>query len=102
MRVTFAYLKEIIVASSLIFVTAGALYSMTTPSGTGATQAINVERANKGDRLPYTSRPKTAVNGSLLTPTPQMQAQRIPLGCDPAFSPLADPTRALIYKRCAT
>jgi hypothetical protein len=26
--------------------------------------------------------------------------KRVPVGCDPAFSPFADPALAHIYKRC--
>ena len=101
MPVTFASFTKIIVAASLIFVTASVLALMTAPSGSGGEHSFSVERANKGDRLPYTSGPKTWANSSSLATTPQMPPQRRPLGCDPAFSSLADSTGALIYKRCA-
>ena len=102
MRVALGYFKETIVAAGLIFVTASILASTAAPNSPGGNQALSVERANKGDRLLYASRSKTPVNNSLLTMTPQVRPPRVPFGCDPTFSALADPTRALIYKRCAT
>jgi hypothetical protein len=98
MPVAFEYFKELIVAAYLVCMTAGALTPMTAPNGSGGEQiaSVSVDRTNKGDRLPYALSSKTHVNSSLLTTTPK----RLPLGCDPAFSSLADPTRANIYKRC--
>jgi hypothetical protein len=64
------------------------------------TAPVSVNRANKGDRLP-----SVAVAKSFLKGTPSTAAssrpRQLPLGCDAAFSPIADPTRAGIYKRCA-
>lgn len=34
------------------------------------------------------------------TETSPAPTKQVPLGCDPSFSPVADPTRAHIYKRC--
>ncbi len=61
MRVAFAHFKEIIFAAGLVFLTTSILAAVTVPSGTGAQQAVSVsvDRANKGDRLPYASRSKT-------------------------------------------
>ena len=98
MRVPFAYFKKLIASAGLVFMTAGALATVTAPNGSGGEQAalVSVDRANKGDRLPDALHPKAHVSSSLLTTTPK----RLPLGCDPAFSSLADPMRAHIYKRC--
>jgi hypothetical protein len=61
--------------------------------------SVSVNRINKGDRLSQT----TANHPSLHSP-PSTEAvtppKRVPLGCDPAFSPVADPARGTIYKRC--
>ncbi len=102
MRVAFAYFKEIIVIAGLAYVIAGILAVATTPVGARGEQAVSVsvDRINKGDRLPYALRSQPRVNSSLSTTTPQVPPKRPPLGCDPAFSSLADPTQAHIYKRC--
>lgn len=34
------------------------------------------------------------------TETSPASTRRVPLGCDPSFSPVADPARAHIYRRC--
>ena len=55
--------------------------------------------AQKGDRLPMTSAAKA------LTPsfyTKSSSPRRPPLGCDPMFSPIADPAHASLYGRCMT
>jgi len=102
MRITFAYLKEIVVTAGFVLVAASVLAEITAPSGTRdeQTTSISVDRTNKGDRLPYASTSKAHVNSSLLTTTPQPPPQQRLLGCDSAFSSLADPTHAHIYKRC--
>ncbi len=104
MGLAFAYFKEIIVAAGLVFATAGVVAAVTAPGSARGEQAafVSVDRANKGDRLPYASTSQTHVNSSLLTPTPQAPPKRPPVGCDAAFSSVADPTQAHIYKRCAT
>jgi hypothetical protein len=52
---------------------------------------ISVDRMHKADRLPQASKP-TKVSPSA----------NVPSGCDPAFSPVADPSRARIFARCIT
>jgi hypothetical protein len=80
-------------------------------SGSGAverTPAMSVNHFRKGDRLPLLH------PGSLNVPSNQgvWQGQRLPnglqtqeqtpLGCDPAFSPVSSPARAVVYGRCMT
>jgi len=102
MRVVFAHFKEITLAAGLVFLTTSILAAVTVPSGTGAQQAVSVsvDRANKGDRLPYASRSKTRVDSPFLATTPQVSPKRPPLGCDAAFSSVAGPAEARIYRRC--
>lgn len=102
MPVATEYLKEFVVAASLVIMTVAALATTMAPNDSGRQRAalVSVDRTNKSDRLPDTSISKTHANSSLLTTTPQATPRRLPLGCDPAFSSLADPTRANIYKRC--
>jgi len=74
------------------------------------TPPVSVNRYPKGDRLPLVKSSDNsgplgtghviwwdlrALNGS--------QAQkRVPVGCDPAFSPVASPSLAVVYGRCMT
>jgi hypothetical protein len=98
-------IKEIAAACLLSCFIAGAGVAMTAPGA--ANGAISVERSSKGDRLPQaplarqssnTSEPaKTETNNETKTET---QRKGTPLGCDPAFSPVAEPTRAHYFNRC--
>jgi hypothetical protein len=95
-------LKEIAAACVLSCVIAGGVAAMTAPSGMadpGA--AISVDRSSKADRL---SQPSFAAEQSGSTSSPQANpaetSRKIPFGCDAAFSPVAEPTRAHVYKRC--
>jgi hypothetical protein len=51
----------------------------------------------KGDRLPMAS--ATRAHSSLPYTKPA-STKRPPLGCDPMFSPIADPAHASLYRRC--
>ena len=54
---------------------------------------------NRGDRLSIVSASKPRAN--ILSPgTMRSSAKRPPLGCDPMFSPIADPAHARLYRRC--
>jgi hypothetical protein len=78
-----------------------AAYALTDRSATnGATPAtaVTVDRTNKGDRLPQASPPKQS--SSSLVPAKPASAKRVPIGCEPAFSPVADPAGAHIFLRC--
>jgi hypothetical protein len=72
---------------------------------TGMAPAISVDRSLKGDRLPL-SNPAIADLPNWqaefdVQPRAQPRAQ-IPLGCDPAFSPIQAPAAANVYRRCLT
>ncbi|MGA8320194.1 MAG: hypothetical protein WBE48_02180 [Xanthobacteraceae bacterium] len=103
MRATFD--QKLVAASGfLIFCSiAACIVGATNAPGASArgaqTEITNVNRVNKGDQL--TASPVRQVQQGL-SPAESMKTslQRPPLGCDPAFSPVADPTRATIYKRC--
>jgi hypothetical protein len=66
---------------------------------TAQTEITAVNRTNKGDQLTpaliHQVQQRLAPAGAVKT-----SLQRPPLGCDGAFSPVADPARAGIYKRC--
>jgi hypothetical protein len=60
-------------------------------------QEVTVNRVNKGDKLPLAS----VKVPTRVTAKDAAFPKQLRFGCDPAFSDIADPTRAHIYKRCA-
>ena len=94
MRGLFAYgLKEIAAAVVLSSFIAGGVGAMTGPASPASDKSVvtSVNRTLKGDRLPIAFRPQ---HNSTSTVTSSQK--RAPLGCDPAFSPVADPARAYL------
>jgi hypothetical protein len=82
-----------LVASSLV------LPNAPLESGQAAHLAPSVNRALKGNPLPRIE----LRNEGTSTNNPQRNAlrpKRIPLGCDPAFSPIADRTLVNLFGRC--
>jgi hypothetical protein len=73
--------------------------AMTAPTFVESSKAvaISVNRNDKGDRLPQASIHRLRPAESNTVPASSVRA---PLGCDPAFSPVADPARAHIFRRC--
>ena len=68
-------------------------------SGISATTPLfTVNRFRKGDRLPL-YRPDAAPLDQRLPDGLQTQ-KKVPLGCDPSFSPVASPAKAKVYGRC--
>jgi hypothetical protein len=62
--------------------------------GAGAA-SISVAHTHKGDRLPLAPKHIPTV------PSPVVTAlSRPPIGCEPAFSRVADPKRSYIFGRC--
>ena len=60
----------------------------------------SVDRMHKGDRLPQATklqRPQISSNFKKVSPP-----TKVPPGCDPAFSPVADPEHGRIFGRCVT
>jgi len=60
---------------------------------------VSAHSGKKGDRLPMASATKAHAS---LPYTKPASAKRPPLGCDPMFSPIADPAHASLYGRCMT
>jgi hypothetical protein len=58
---------------------------------------ITVNRFRKGDRLPLF--PSQATRRDV-KPQGLESPQRIPVGCDPAFSPVSTPSLSMVYGRC--
>jgi hypothetical protein len=74
------------------------------------TPPVSVNRYRKGDRLPlFKSSDNAGSAGSThviwwdLRGFNGSQARgHVPVGCDPAFSPVASPSLAIVYGRCMT
>ena len=72
------------------------------------TPPVSVNRYRKGDRLPLVK--STSNSGRVGTGHTILwhglngsQARgHVPVGCDPAFSPVASPSLATVYGRCTT
>jgi hypothetical protein len=80
---------------------AGATNAPGAPAARSAQSEIaDINRVNKGDRLTISLIQQAQQKISPPAETAKVSLQRPPLGCDPAFSPVADPARAGIYKRC--
>jgi len=60
--------------------------------------SVSVDRTNKGDRLSIVSTAKARANGPSSATVSRTSP---PLGCDPAFSKVAEPQKAHIFGRCA-
>jgi len=87
-------LKGVMAVALAIGPIAGAFTAVvSTPGAAGTAQQTVSVRMNKGDRLPL----KRTSTVSL--PAVAAKAQP-PVGCDPAFSRVADPARTHIFGRC--
>ena len=59
--------------------------------------AMSVDRTLKGDRLPLEPHAEKALAPS----ASQILRDKIPIGCDRAFSPISAPRLANVFRRCA-
>jgi hypothetical protein len=74
------------------------------------TPAVSVNRDRKGDRLPVLNNSdrsnRTGANGAIwwdLRGQGNSQTRtQVPIGCDPAFSPVTSPSLAMVFGRCMT
>jgi hypothetical protein len=58
-----------------------------------------VERAFKGDRLPLTAPSGSPMSGAPAA-LPRQSREKVLRGCDGAFSPIATPLLANVFRRC--
>ncbi len=65
-------------------------------AGSNKFSTISVDRTHKGDRLSPESSWLRQEHKSTTMKLPSV----VPSGCDPAFSPVADPQRSRIFGRC--
>jgi hypothetical protein len=76
----------------------------------GRAPAVSINRDRKGDRLPVSSStdsPKrTGAKGAIWWDLHRQGGTQtrpqVPIGCDPAFSPVTSPSLATVFGRCAT
>jgi hypothetical protein len=68
------------------------------PELTNSEPQFTVNQLRKGDRLPMSTHP--AMSHDLRLPQSLQNEQKVPLGCDRAFSPVAAPAVKSIYGRC--
>lgn len=89
------------IAAACCLIAAG-LVSLTGTGAAGDVPAagVSVNRALKGDRLPSAATPKRSAARAPAAGVFPASPEHAPVGCDRAFSPIADPARANIYKRC--
>jgi hypothetical protein len=59
------------------------------------TNTVSVDRGHKGDRLPLAPRHTSTISSPAVT-----TLSRPPIGCESAFSRVADPNRSHIFGRC--
>jgi hypothetical protein len=104
MRAPFDH--KLVTASAVLIlcsVGAGILGAMNSPSAAAPiarAQITDVNRANKADQLATMSIQQAPQHVAPPADGLKTSLQRPPLGCDGAFSPVADPARAAVYKRC--
>jgi len=58
----------------------------------------SVDRTHKGDRISPAAHLAPSADNFKATKVPTI----VPTGCDPAFSPVAEPERSRVFGRCVT
>jgi len=90
-----------VVALTSWFIGAVPLWNVAAAPGvTNSAPQLVVNQSRKGDRLRVVKPP--AVWHDLPVPQSLQNEQKVPLGCDRAFSPVATPAAKSIYGRCLT
>lgn len=69
--------------------------------GPALSPTVNVDRTLKGDRLPFVTTVGQVRELRLPLPSAPSQArEKVPVGCDAAFSLISAPRFANVFKRC--
>lgn len=97
-RVSSICVKAAIAAVGCVILFAAADVPGTAKSIRPAAAVTNLSK--KGDRLPIASVRKLDARASS-SGAPRTERKLPPLGCDPMFSPVAAPSQASLYRRCA-
>jgi hypothetical protein len=91
-------LKKALVIAALGWFVAGGVGAVMALDTNQSEPSVSVDRTNKGDRLSILSTAKARANGPSSAAVSRTSP---PLGCDPAFSKVAEPQKAHIFGRCA-
>jgi hypothetical protein len=92
-RVLFVRIASVL--SGLLIASFVAFPSFPSTGFLSFTSSISVDRTLKGDRLPLAPTDKTEM------PLPSVPSrEKIPVGCDRAFSPISSPRLANVFRRC--
>jgi hypothetical protein len=86
--------------AAIVVISCAVLFGAVNTHGAARYEQRNTVYSNpdrKGDRLPLAFTGKAPASSPNAKPS---SAGRPPLGCDPMFSPVADPAHAGIYRRC--
>ena len=95
-RILFARIAAVV--SGLLVASLIAFPSFPSAGFLSFTPSVSVDRALKGDRLPLSAPvDKTEMP---VQPAPSSR-EKIPVGCDRAFSPISSPRLANVFRRCA-
>jgi len=86
-----------VVVGSFAAATVGAMSAPRAASGTSF--EVSVNRTNKADRLESLLAKATPASAPRQS---NMSVGRRPVGCEPAFSPLAEPGRKQFFGRCVS
>jgi len=86
-----------VVVGSFAAATVGAMSAPRAASNTSV--EVSVNRTNKADRLESVLARATQVSAPRQS---NMSVGRRPVGCEPAFSPLAEPGRRQFFGRCVS
>lgn len=100
---TAVFNRTVIAACLGSAVIAGIFTALTSPVNhldSSPSAAPSVNRSLKGSRLPL--RPPVQTLLQTETSPTAVSPEVMPAGCEPAFSPIAEPDRAGIFRRCAT
>jgi hypothetical protein len=92
-------LTKIVAIGALAWFVAGGVSAVMALGATksGTSLALSVDRTGKGDRLVSVAASKPRVNA----PSPVASTRSSPpFGCDSAFSRIAEPRQAHIFRRC--
>jgi hypothetical protein len=94
-------LKQIIAAVIISCTVASVLCAAMAANAAGVGPGASVNRASKADRLPSNPLPvsnRAKTNSSETSPLPA----KIPVGCEPTFSPVANPELQRAARSCLT
>ncbi len=91
------FVRTAAVVSGLLFASFVAFPSFPSTGFLSFTPAVPVDRTLKGDRLPLSA---PTDKTEMPVPSAPSLREKIPVGCDRAFSPISSPRLANVFQRC--